>query len=240
MGYYVNGVSVYNWGDGQSYNNQGVWYNSAAVAEQYDIDICDGHAANGDYHHHFYSACLATLVGETRTTHSPIYGYAADGYPIHGPWQSNGVLAHSSWVTRNYTDSNDPYGCGGTGERNCLMVDAYDPSQGTTSASSAGPGISETVTTQSGNQLTAATGYFYEDYYWDASLTNQGGRYLDQHNGHDHDGLGYHYHLTLSDSTGTLLPAFPYTIGPRFYGELQDGAIASCSSGSAPSGPPPR
>ncbi|MEM7801498.1 MAG: hypothetical protein AAF633_20045, partial [Chloroflexota bacterium] len=47
IGTWINGVSVYNWGDGQSYNNERVWMNTAPNFEIYDLDICLGHAANG-------------------------------------------------------------------------------------------------------------------------------------------------------------------------------------------------
>ena len=52
IGLMVNGTSIYNWGDGMS-EGDNLWYNLAPVAEQYDVDICGGHAAQGDYHHHF-------------------------------------------------------------------------------------------------------------------------------------------------------------------------------------------
>jgi hypothetical protein len=47
----ANGVSVYGWSDGQYYASN-TWSNIAAVLEYYDVDMCGGHAANGDYHHH--------------------------------------------------------------------------------------------------------------------------------------------------------------------------------------------
>ncbi|WP_268892977.1 hypothetical protein [Psychromonas sp. L1A2] len=33
------------------------WYTLAPIAEQYDVDMCGGHAENGTYHHHFYTSC---------------------------------------------------------------------------------------------------------------------------------------------------------------------------------------
>ncbi|MEP2653342.1 MAG: YHYH protein, partial [Paraglaciecola sp.] len=170
VGLFVNGSSIYNWGDGQSFN--GNWQNLAPVAEQYDVDICGGHSANGDYHHHFYTSCLATLLGDDGTKHSPIYGYAADGYPIYGPWEADGVLAVSSWVTRDYSSTSDT-GCSDDA-RSCILVDAYDITQGTEEVES-GPGFDEIVTTLSRNELTATNGYYYEDHYWDNALTALGG-----------------------------------------------------------------
>ncbi|MBO1255660.1 YHYH protein [Alteromonas sp. 5E99-2] len=239
VGLMVNGSSIYNWGDGMSYAQDGTWQNLAPVAEQYDVDICGGHSANGDYHHHFYTSCLATLLGDDGTAHSPIYGYAADGYPIYGPWESDGVLAVSAWTTRDYSSSTSETGCD-DGARSCTMVDQYDVSLGT-ETSTAGPGFDETVTTLSQNELVAVNGYYYDDYYWNSDLTDLGGEYLDQYNAHSDDERGYHYHITLSDDgDGTYSPAFPYVIGLRFAGELEDNAVASCDTGdSAMMGPPP-
>lgn len=235
VGLWVNGSSVYNWGDGMSYNNQGDWQNLAPVAEAYDVDICGGHAANGDYHHHFYSSCLADMVGDEANGHSPLYGYAADGYPIHGPWESEGVLAVSAWVVRDYT-AGTATGCD-DGGRSCSLVDRYDISQGTETVQD-GPAFTDIVQTLSGNQLTAFNGYYLEDYYWNSELTAQGGAHLDQYNGHTDETHGYHYHVTVTQQDNKLVPAFPYIIGERFAGQLSDNGVASCSTGAMP-GPPP-
>ncbi len=235
VGLWVNGSSVYNWGDGHSYNDQGDWQNLAPIAEAYDVDICGGHAARSDYHHHFYSSCLADMVGDKADGHSPLYGFAADGYPIYGPWEADGVLATSSWVVRDY-NSGSATGCS-DGSRSCVLVDQYDVSKGTESVS-AGPGFNATVTTLSGNRLVATNGYYKEDYYWDSSLTAKGGQYLDQYNGHSDAVRGYHYHVTVEDINGKLVPSFPFTVGVSFAGELESNAISSCSTGSAPGGRP--
>lgn len=235
VGIFVNGTSVYNWQDGQSYKRQGQWSHLAPIAELYDVDICGGHAARGDYHHHFYTSCLADLVGDQGQGHSPLYGYAADGYPIYGPWENKGLLATSSWVLRDYND--DTLGCA-DGLRSCVLKDPYDLALGT-EAAKAGPGFDEVVTSLSGNQFIAENGFYFEDHYWDKTLTAQGGAYLDQYNGHYDKTRGYHYHITVTqDSKGKLTPAFPYIIGPRYAGKLAKSAIARCSTGLAP-GPPP-
>lgn len=233
VGLWVNGSSVYNWGDGQTYNNQGAWSNLAPIAEAYDVDICGGHAAQGDYHHHFYSSCLANMVGDKADGHSPLYGYAADGYPIYGPWEANGVLAKSAWAKRDYT-AGTATGCS-DGARSCALVNQYDVSQGTQSVNS-GPGFNQTVTTLSGNSLVATNGFYKEDYYWDSSLTAKGGAYLDQYNGHTDAQRGYHYHVTVTEENGKLTPAFPFTVGVSFAGELESNAISSCGGGGGGGG----
>ena len=235
VGMMVNGTSIYNWGDGMSYNNEGAWYNLAPIAEQYDVDICGGHATTtGDYHHHFYTSCLANLLGDDGTDHSPIYGFAADGYPVYGPYEANGELAISGWKTRDYGASASEGGCGTPGERTCTLVDEYDVSQGVETAT-AGPDIGDSVQSASGNTFSATDGFYYEDYYY-AGLTASGAQ-LDQHNGHENgDGRGYHYHLTLEMVDGKLTPAFPFTVGPNFKGELPSNTFARCS-GSGGMGP---
>ena len=92
-------------------------------------------------YHHSYSPCLAEQLGDTGAAHSPIHGWAADGYPIYGAWQAAGQLAqrcatrslsscflplpffnvptpalvHSCWKTRDYSSASSPTGCLGTG-----------------------------------------------------------------------------------------------------------------------------
>ena len=176
LGLFVNGVSIYNWSDGASYNSDGVWMNVAAQYEAYDLGPCRGHAANGDYHHHDLSSCLMDQIGETGLGHSDAYGAAADGYLIYGPYVDNGQIAESCWVARDYNDADDPYGCGGEGLRTCVMVDVFDPSQGTTTAESDGPRTNEIVTSMSGNDFIATTGFYKEDYYYDADCSTQGWR----------------------------------------------------------------
>lgn len=234
IGLLVNGAAVFNWGDTFTYATS-TWYNVAPIAEQYDVDICNGHSAGGAYHHHSYTSCIASLVGDIGDGHSPIYGYSADGYPLYGPYESEGVLAVSGWVKRDYSLTNVEGGCNSTdGERTCVLVDEYDVSQGTTDLESSeyGPNVGVEVETLSGNFIAADEGYYYEDYYYAQNTVT--GAQLDEHNGHDTgDGKGYHYHTTLAyDDEGILTGSFPYHMGPTFKAELPDNdyALATCNS----------
>lgn len=228
MGLMLNGTAIFNWSDGVSYQNEGEWNQLAPEFEIYDVDMCSGHAQQqGNYHHHMFSKCLASLFSDDGQTHSPIYGYAADGYPLYGPYHAKNVLAKSAWVKRNYSEVNEG-GCG-DGTRSCLLLDQYDLTQGTVSTNYPGPATSAVVSSNSGNNFTVTSGYYFQDYYYDASLTAQGGEYLDDHNGHDHDGLGYHYHHTVVEQEGQLIPVFPYNIGPTFYGNTPGGSVFTCN-----------
>ncbi|MEM9776193.1 MAG: YHYH protein [Chloroflexota bacterium] len=222
IGYWVNGVSIYNWSDANSYENEGVWDQVAPVYRQYGIDMCLGHwSGAGEYHHHNYSPCLADQLGDDSTGHSPIYGFIADGYPIYGPWHDNGVLAESCWIKRDYSAAS-PTGCGADNERSCIFNDQYDISQGITNLTdTAGPDTDSSVAYGNNVNDNAEVGLYMQDYYYDSACTAQGGEHLDEHNGHDHDGLGYHYHATATDNgDGSYSPSFPFNVGPTYYGDL--------------------
>lgn len=242
IGLLRNGVPFFNWSDSESYdqNNDGTddksWHNVAAYFEQYDVDICLGHAQQqGVYHHHALPVCLTEELNNSGVTDdgsvdSPIYGYAADGYPIYGQYETISgavVAAQSCWKTRDYSASSST-GCGTAGARTCKLKDNTNPSLGTTTVSgtSVGPNTSGTVTTQSGNTINAISGVFYEDYYFDSACFATGGANLDKHNGHDlGDGRGYHYHLTST---------FPYNAGPTYAGKLQSSGLQTCNSSPTP------
>ncbi len=84
-GVWSNGVSIFNAKDGMSYNNAGVWNRNAYYWEGSSFDNCLGHPApNGEYHHHVNPKCLYDPADNTR--HSPIIGFAFDGFPIYGAY----------------------------------------------------------------------------------------------------------------------------------------------------------
>lgn len=85
IGVWTNGVSVFNAKDGMSYNNAGVWNRNALYYEGSSFDDCLGHPApNGEYHHHVNPTCLYDDTDSLN--HSPIIGFAFDGYPIYGAY----------------------------------------------------------------------------------------------------------------------------------------------------------
>jgi len=85
IGLWSNGVSIYNVSDGQSYLGQGIWNRNAYFWEGSGFDNCLGHPQmQGEYHHHVSPKCL---YDETDSTvHSPIIGYAFDGFPVYGAY----------------------------------------------------------------------------------------------------------------------------------------------------------
>lgn len=142
---------------------------------------------------------------------------------MYGPWYASGVLAQSGWQKRAYSASSSTGG-GTANKRTCLMVDRTNKNSGTTTASSSGPGTTATYTTSDNSQtLTLSSGVFARNYYDSSQCTNSS-VCLDQYNGHVHDGLGYHYLVTVADST-SYSPAFPYVVGSYNYGALPSGTF---------------
>lgn len=85
VGVWSNGVSIFNPYDGMSYNNAGVWNRDALYYEGISFDDCLGHPnGQGEYHHHVNPTCLYDDADSTH--HSPIIGYAFDGFPIYGAY----------------------------------------------------------------------------------------------------------------------------------------------------------
>jgi YHYH protein len=96
-------------GDARSYNNLGVWNQLAYYFELFDMDVSNGHSTPGKvYHHHFNNLKVHNTADST--VHSPIVGFAWDGYPIYGPYgysNSNGtggiIRNTSSYTKKTYT-----------------------------------------------------------------------------------------------------------------------------------------
>ena len=210
IGVWVTGAKIYGFGDGKGFrgirtgtygssanidSNLASWHNMAPVFEANDMDVCGGHAANGDYHHHSYPPCMAIKLNDYGSTgHSQIWGWVQDGFPLYGPWQAKNTLSKSCWAKRDYT-SISAGGCGSingvVNGRTCQLNNIHDLSAGTTTITNAtffGPYTTDTLTTQSRNTITAVSGVFLEDYYYNASCGSAGGENLDSYNGHDHDG----------------------------------------------------
>lgn len=115
IGVWSNGVSVFNFKDGMSYNNAGVWNQNALYYEGLSFDACLGHPApNGEYHNHVNPTCLYNDADSLN--HSPIIGYAFDGFPIYGAYAYTNVngtglikrMKSSYWLSINTTRTNGP------------------------------------------------------------------------------------------------------------------------------------
>ncbi|MCB9183192.1 MAG: YHYH protein [Flavobacteriales bacterium] len=198
IGVWRNGVSIFNAKDGMSYNNQGIWNRDAKVFEGVSFDQCLGHPApNGEYHHHVSPACLYDQLDEI--AHSDLIGFAFDGYPIYG---AHGYLnADGSGGVARMRSS---YQLRSIAQRTTLPDDTV------LSAGQYGPAI--------GGQY--PLGAFLEDYEYVAGSGD-----LDEHNGRicvtpDYPDGTYAYFVTLDEA---YEPAFPYVLGPTYYGSVAQG-----------------
>jgi hypothetical protein len=82
IGIAVNGVVFYNPFD-------------AGMEDAHDImDRCCGHPSpDNRYHYHKYPVCVKTPFADEGDGHSPLIGWAFDGFPIYGPYETKGVMA---------------------------------------------------------------------------------------------------------------------------------------------------
>jgi hypothetical protein len=223
IGIFINGVALFDYRDGVSWRNatnslaggpmggmgDNVWNRDAVVAERIGFDCSKGHPAMGNYHHHqnpsafkldlnvVSTICILYdadgLYTIDSTTHSPLIGYAYDGFPIYGAYayqNTNGtgsiVRMKSSYYLRNIT-TRTTYANGNT----------VTP----------GPAVSATY----------PLGYFREDYEY-ISSTNPD--QLDEHNGRfcvtpEYPAGTYAYFCTVDSNWNS---AYPYAVGPTFYG----------------------
>ena len=196
------------------------WNRDAIPAEKLGFDCAKGHPAGTNYHHHqnpsafkydsttsnTYSSICNLYDSEglytiNSTQHSPLIGFAYDGFPIYGAYaytnvNGTGAIARmkSSYQLRTYRD----------GVRTNV------------------PTVGQTIGTQ-----TLFNGYFKEDYEYVAHPTDP--TYLDEHNGRfcitpEYPNGIYCYFATVNADNSS---AYPYIIGPTFYGNKTGAKVTS-------------
>jgi hypothetical protein len=77
-----------------------VFYNPFDIGRQDATDLmdrCCGHPSpDNRYHYHKYPVCVKSPFGDEGKEHSPLIGFAFDGYAIYGPYERDGVMAKDS------------------------------------------------------------------------------------------------------------------------------------------------
>jgi hypothetical protein len=204
-----NAQSKFCGGPIQGCTGDGVWNRDAIVYEKAGFDCSKGHPAGTNYHHHqnpsafkldktvisticnLYDADALYAIDSTK--HSPLIGYALDGFPIYGAYAykntdgTGGIVRmKSSYQLRNIT-TRTSYSNGST--------------------VTAGPAVSSTY----------PLGSFQEDYEY---VANSGSDYLDASNGRicktpEYPNGIYCYFMTVDANWNS---AYPYIIGPKYYG----------------------
>ncbi|MDF2449738.1 MAG: hypothetical protein K0R26_2242 [Bacteroidota bacterium] len=201
IGCLVNGIPMYGLGDSKSWNGStnsnmgpGVWNVEVYKGEGVSLDTAlSAHPQQqGAYHSH---AKPRRLYQNTPITqHSPIIGYAFDGFPVYGPYGYSTPTNSASAVVRMKSG----YSLRSITTRTALPYGV--------TASQAGPPVNGTY----------PIGTYCEDYEW---LASNGGD-LDKYNGRtcvtpEYPQGTYAYFVTI-DGAGT--PQFPYYIGIEYYG----------------------
>ncbi len=195
------------------------WNRDAIPAEMAGFDCSKGHPAMGNYHHHqnpsafkldkqvvsticnLYDADGLYVIDSTQ--HSPLIGFAYDGYPIYGAYGyrnedgTGGIVRiKSGYQLRNMTDRT--HAPDGTDVPDGPTVDATYP-----------------------------LGYFREDYEFVAHPNDED--FLDEHNGRfcvtpEYPTGTYAYFATVDDNWNS---AYPYVVGPTFYGDYENASVNS-------------
>lgn len=230
IGNFINGVALFDARDAASWSTasnsmkggpfggmgDNVWNRDAIVAERTGFDCAKAHPAMGNYHHHQNPSIFGLdlnvisnicdlypsdgLYVIDSTSHSPLLGFAYDGFPIYGAFAhkntdgSGGIVRmKSGWKLRNIAKRTTLY----TGE-----------------TVKTGPDVSNTY----------PLGYFIEDYEYAQSPQPD---MLDIHNGRfcvtpEYPQGTYCYFATVDEKWNS---AYPYVIGPTFYGTKVAGKV---------------
>ncbi len=188
------------------------WSRDAIPAEMAGFDCSKAHPAMGNYHHHQNPSAFNLdievvsticnlydadgLYAIDSTQHSPLLGFAYDGFPIYGAYgfeNADGtgeiVRIKSGYQARNITSRTH-------------WADGTDVDNG--------PDISTTY----------PIGYFREDYEF---IQHSGEEdYLDEHNGRfcvtpEYPEGIYCYFSSVDENWNST---YPYVVGPTFYGEV--------------------
>lgn len=232
IGVFVNGVALFDYRDGVAWNPSTNalcggpgnppcpggptavmdWNRDAIPAEMAGFDCSKGHPAMGTYHHHQNPSAFKLDINVVSTIcnlydadglytidasqHSPLLGFAYDGYPIYGAY--------------GYKNAD---GTGGI-ER---MKSGYSLRNITTRNN--GPAVDATY----------FLGYFREDYEFIGGSDED---ILDEHNGRfcitpEYPNGTYAYFCTVDANWNS---AYPYGVGPTFYGVYADRSVTSVPS----------
>ncbi|MEL1244772.1 YHYH protein [Flavobacterium sp. DGU11] len=220
IGLLVNGVPIYGLSNAHYYNGtnnngmgQGTWNVEVYKSEGFVLDATLGAhpQQQGAYHSHAKPYRLYQESGDA--IHSPIVGYAFDGYPVYGPYGYTNANDATSAITRMRT---------GYALRNITTRTTLPYNVALTSANY-GPAVNSTY----------PIGTYIEDYEW---LESNGGT-LDKYNGRfcvtpEYPEGTYAYFVTL-DAAGT--PQFPYYVGVEYYGAPQTADLGPNPTVTVPS-----
>jgi hypothetical protein len=236
IGIFINGVALFDWRDGVAWNpttnalcggpgnppcpggptaNMD-WNRDAIPAENSGFDCAKGHPAMGNYHHHQNPTAFDL---DATPTSDVCNLYDADGLYVldataHAPLIGFAYDGFPIYGAYGYTNID---GTGGIAR----MKSGYELRNITTRTN--GPAVDATY----------FLGYFREDYEY---VANAAADYLDEHNGRfcitpDYPNGTYAYFATID---ADLNSAYPYVVGPTFYGVSSDRKVSAISETTTP------
>ncbi len=225
-GVLVNGVPIYNALDAFSFDNLDIWHQNGGFFELAGFDCAKGHPAMGRYHHHLLPSPFSNsqdvinavcndypsegLMAIDPSVHSPLIGFAFDGYPIYGPYayeSSDGtggiVRMESSHVERDITVRQT------LADGTVLAPNEYGPAVGELVTPAIPPGA---------EPVEAVIGAYIEDFEFIA-----GSGHLDENNGRlcvtpEYPNGTYAYFATVNESWNPQFPYFLYS----YYGVVAE------------------
>jgi hypothetical protein len=264
-GLWVNGVAIFNALDGHVWNGTDIngsaqtnslsayWFRDAPVGEGFNFDAGNGHQPpTAIYHTHQNPLGLRWQLGDhvtynsstklysestsTPTAHSPILGWADDGYPVYGPFGYSSPLDPASGVRRMVSGyvARD----GSNGADNVADNLSTIPAWYARFREKLGGAYALTATTSRPSVSGSYTlGYFAQDYDYLGDLIKSGtATYqqgvdfdLDETNGRycvtpDYPGGTYAYFVDIDGSGNSV---YPYTFGYEFYGAATGGSTSA-------------
>lgn len=198
----------------------GRWVRNAMAVEAVTFDECNAHQppGAGDYHYRANPTCLRFQLGDNLVKtngrfrevpgawkHSPILGWANDGYPVYGPYGFSDPQNPASPARRIKTS---------------FRLRAMMRRESFTDWATSLHGLTgELKPEQYGPNVSAKfpLGWYVEDYEYVAGLGD-----LDQYNGRtaitpEFPQGTYAYFITVNEDGSS---AFPYAIGRQYYGAL--------------------
>lgn len=154
-----------------------------------------GETVTGFYHYHQQPPLLREQIGDDGSKHSPIIGYMFDGFPVYGPYGYDNV--------------------DGTGDI-VIIQSSYRLRDMTDRSTLSGGTVLDAVEHGPAIDAEYPLGYFVQDYEY-----IEGHGHLDEFNGRfavtpEYPNGVYAYYATIDDDGNS---AFPYLIGPNYYGD---------------------
>jgi hypothetical protein len=204
IGMLINGVAIYGLSNAHSWNGTtnaagsnggGIWNVEVGKSEGMVLDTAFGGHPQQQGVYHTHTTPYRLYKNTPASQHSPLIGWAFDGFPIYGPYGYSSPMDPGSAVTRMKTG----YSLRNITTRTTLPYGVP--------ASQTGPPVNNTY----------PIGTYCEDYEW---LASNGGD-LDKYNGRmcvtpDFPTGTYAYFVTM-DAAGVA--QFPYYIGIEYYGQ---------------------